>query len=244
MLFCIWILPIENDWLSESAKYISGAFEDIFERSGRKPRLLRTDLGSEFKNVFLRKTLQERNITHMYANHRTKAAFAERFIRTLKEKLWRYFTATNKERYVDRLQDFVRGYNRSVHSTTGVAPEKVNHYNGEKVWRRLYGHRLKGSRTAPGPRAHFAVGDRVRISRDKAIFSKGYSANWSREIFTVAVVKGGGGGIHRYVIEDGAGEVIKGTFKREELQKVATRERKVKRVVRRGRGSDAGRHVT
>lgn len=224
----------------KTGQTVASALRDIFTASKRAPRTIRSDLGGEFRNYFFQKLLRERGIQHFLANHRTKAAIAERFIRTLKTKLWRFFTATNTRRYIDKLDQFVEGYNNTKHSTTGLPPAHVTIYNSEDVWLKLYGHRL-------GKRSHkskpkFKAGDRVRVSTDKAIFDKGYSANWSSEIFMIKAIKGGMKAPFRYILQDEGGEDIVGVFKEEELQLVKVRKKIVSRVLKK-RGSDGRRAV-
>ena len=91
-------------------------------------------------------------------NEETKASVVERFNRSLKTRMWRYFTKKQTIRYVDALQDFVRSYNDSYHRSIGMAPSAVNGANQETVWQRLYGHDGGGT-------PKYRVGDRVRISK-------------------------------------------------------------------------------
>ena len=84
--------------------------------------------------------------------------------------MWRYFTKYQTVRYIDALQDFVQSYNDTYHRSIGMAPSQVNVANQEEVWQRLYGHDGKGV-------PKFKVGDRVRISKPKRRFEKGYMAN-------------------------------------------------------------------
>ena len=111
----------------------------------------------------------------MYSTYNEgKSVVAERFIRTLKNKLYKYMTATGKNVYYDVLDDVVNKYNNTKHSTIKMKPKDVKSDN-----KRVYidEHNEKYSR--------FKVGDRVRISKFKNIFAKGYTPNWSREIFIV-----------------------------------------------------------
>ena len=106
----------------------------------------------------------------MYSTYNEgKSVAAERFIRTLKNKLYKHMTATGKNVYYDVLDDIVNEYNNTKHSTIKMKPKDVG--NNKRV------HIEKRSR--------FKVGDRVRISKFKNIFAKGYTPNWSREIFIV-----------------------------------------------------------
>ena len=103
-----------------------------------------------------------------------KSVVAERFIRTLKNKLYKHMTATGKNVYYDALDDVVNEYNNTKHKIIKMKQKDVKNDNN-----RVYidEHNKKSARDN--------VGDRVRISKFKNIFSKGYTPNWSREIFFV-----------------------------------------------------------
>ena len=96
-----WVIPIKD----KTGRSTSEAFAKIFNK-GRIPRYLRTDAGKEFENATLQRLLKKKNVHHFTAKNRTKAAVVERFNRTLRAKLWKYFYATGKQRYVDVLSDF------------------------------------------------------------------------------------------------------------------------------------------
>ena len=110
----------------------------------------------------------------MYSTYNeAKSVVAERFIRTLKNKLYKYMTATGKNIYDYVLDDVVKEYNNTKHSTIKMKPIDVG--DNKRVY--IDEHNEKDSR--------FKVGDRVRISKFKNIFAKGYTPNWSKEIFIV-----------------------------------------------------------
>ena len=117
---------------------------------------------------------------HHFATHNgeTKASIVERFNRTLKTRMWRYFTNKQSVWYVDGLQDFVRSYNNTFHRTIGMALSEVNASNQEVVWQRLYGFESVGI-------PKYRVGDCVCISKAMRHFKKGYMANWTEELFTI-----------------------------------------------------------
>lgn len=207
-----WVVPMKN----KTAAVTAAAFSQIFAK-GRVPRNLRTDAGKEFENQTVQNLLKKRSINFYTARNRTKAAVVERFNKTLKTKMWKYFHATNKKRYIDVLEDLVKSYNASIHSVTKMAPKDVTPYNAEKVWRRMYGHLLTYRKDKP---PKFKVGDLVRIARQKGTFEKGYKDSWVNEFFTIHNVLANRLGRDRYVLHDEHDEPIIGTFKEEELQKV------------------------
>ena len=110
-----------------------------------------------------------------------KSVVAERFIRTLKNKLYKHMTGTGKNVYYDVLDDIVNEYNNTKHSTIKMKPKDVGDSTTKSSAiarnKRVYidEHNDKSAR--------YNVGDRARISKFKNIFAKGYTLNWSREIF-------------------------------------------------------------
>ena len=101
----------------------------------------------------------------MTRNPDVKAAIVERFNRTLKEKMWRYFTYKNSKHYIDVLQDLVRGYNNGYHSTIKMAPSSVTVFNASTAKKNMDSRYKTVER-----KATYAVGNLVRISRTKGTF--------------------------------------------------------------------------
>ena len=143
-------------------------------------------------------------------NEDTKAAVVERFNRTLKQKMYRYFTAKRTRRYVDVLPDLVHSYNNTHHRSIGMAPMEVTADNEDMVRERLYPLKPKTLRWK------FNVGDKVRISMQRRPFKKGYVGNWSEELFVVGTRLPTSP--VTYKLKDLAGDDIKGTFYTDELQ--------------------------
>ena len=111
----------------------------------------------------------------MYSTYNEgKSVVAERFIRTLKNKLYKHMTVTGKNVYYNDLDDAVSEYNNTKHSTIKMKPKYVGD-NNKRVY--IDEHNEKSAR--------YNVGDRIRISKFKNIFAKGYTPNWSKEIFIV-----------------------------------------------------------
>ena len=130
---------------------------------------------------------------------------AERFIRTLKNKLYKHMTATGKNIYYDVLDDVVNEYNNTKHNTIKMKPKDVGDNKGVYTDE----HNEKDSR--------FKVGDRVIISKFKNISAKGYTPNWSKEIFIVDKINDTVP--YTYKLKDLNGEEIIGSFYDKELQK-------------------------
>ena len=211
-----WCVPLKNKSASSLVTALKGLLVNI------APTTLQTDKGLEFLNRSVRRLLKEHGVHHFSThNEETKASIVERFNRTLKTRMWRYFTKYQTVRYIDALQDFVQSYNDTYHRSIGMAPSQVNAANQEEVWQRLYGHDGKGV-------PKFKVDDRVRISKAKRRFEKGYMANWSEELFTIREVHASDPPVYRLV--DDLGEVLDGTFYEPELQKVLVSKDKLYRV--------------
>jgi len=179
--------------------------------------MLQTDKGTEFLNSTFQSMLKRRNI-HFYTseNEDIKAAVIERFNRTLKTKMYKYFTFKNTWRYIDVLQHLVDSYNATHHRSIGMSPDEVTIDNEELIRSRLYP--LKS--TIEKPRWRYSVGDVVRIAMSRhSPFVKGYTDKWTRELFEIdsrlPTVP------PTYALKDMVGEPIKGKFYEQELQNVS-----------------------
>ncbi|GFT51545.1 uncharacterized transposon-derived protein F54H12.3 [Trichonephila clavipes] len=146
-------------------------------------------------------------------NNKAKASIVERFNRTLKTKMWKYFTEMNTKCYIDVLGKLVYSYNHTWHRSIRMEPSSVSEGNQTQVWLTLYGQSLKESKSI------FKVGDTVRISREKLNFEKGYTQNWTREIFSIHQILSRNPIVYR--VKDLSGEIIQSTFYPQELQKVS-----------------------
>lgn len=225
-----WAVPLKKKTGAEVVK----AFRGIF-KSGRKPIKLNTDQGTEFENRVVARFLREQRIYFFSTRSDKKAAVVERFNRTLKTKMWRYFTHKNTFKYIDVLQGFLQAYNQSKHRTIGMAPAEVNYNNESHVYVKLNGH----PQITKDIKYKFQVGDTVRISKQKAAFEKGYLPNWTEEIFSVESRYPRSPPV--YKIKDYKGELIEGTFYEAELQRVSKKddtyivEKILKREKRHGR---------
>ena len=185
--------------------FIVNAFNKIIKQSKRKPNKIWVDQRSEFYNNNFKKCLSENNIIMYSTFNEGKSVVAERFIRTLKNKLYKHMTATGKNVYYGVLDDIVNKYNNTKHSTIKMKPIDVK--DNKRVYIDEYNEKS----------ARFNVGDRVRISKFKNIFAKGYTPNWSREIFIVKKINDT---VHyTYNIKDLNDEEIIGRFYDRELQK-------------------------
>ena len=155
---------------SKSASRVADALGSVLQ--GEKYMYLQTDKGKEFYNETVRQLLQSKGIKHFSSENETiKASIVERFNKTIREKIHRYLTAQNSRRFLHILQDLVDTYNRTPHSSTGVAPNNVGPHNREEINQRLY-LSWRGSE-----RQDLSVGDFVRISKYRGAFKRGYTPN-------------------------------------------------------------------
>ena len=115
----------------------------------------------------------------MYStNNKERSVVAERFIRTIKNKIYKYMTSISKNVYIDKLDDIVKKYNNTYHTSIKIKPVdlKDNTY-------------IDFKKKVNDKNPKFRVGDHVRISKYKNIFTKGYMPNWSEKIFIIKKIK-------------------------------------------------------
>ncbi|CAB4026797.1 uncharacterized transposon-derived [Paramuricea clavata] len=224
-----WVVTLKN----KTGPTLVEAFKVILT-SGRKPKKIMTDQGTEFLNQHFQALMKE-DIELYNTYNETKASIVERLIHTLKTKMWRYFTARKTMRYVDMLPNLMYSYNHSVHRSIKTRPTDVTVGNEKKVWHTL----CDDHSVAKNVKYKFRIGDQVRISKMKRTFEKGYLPNFSKEIFTISKQ------IPRdppvYKLKDLDGEELKGTFYEKELQKIIKKDDvyKIEKILKkRGRGSN------
>ena len=211
-----WVVPLKD---KEGVSIVT-AFQSILKQSNRKPNKIWVDKGSEFYNASFKKWLQDNDIVMYSTNNEGKSVVAERFIRTLKNKIYKYMTSISKNVYIDKLDDIVNEYINTCHTTIKMKPIDVkdNTY-------------INTDKEINNKDPKFKVGDRVRISKYKNIFSKGYTPNWSEEVFVIKKVKNTVP--WTYVTNGLNGEEIMGTFYEKELQKTNEEEFRIEKVIRR-----------
>ena len=198
---------------------IVNAFQSVLNKSKRKPNKIWVDKGSEFYNASFKKWLQDNDIVMYSTYNEGKSVVAERFIRTLKSKIYKYMTSISKNVYIDKLNAIVNKYNNTYHTTIKMKPIDVkdNTYINTNKGINYKDPKFKG-------------GDYVRISKYKNIFAKGYMPNWSEEVFVVDKIKNTVP--WTYVINDLNGEEITGTFYENELQKTNQKEFRIEKVIK------------
>ena len=201
---------------------IVNSFQSVLNKSKRKPNKIWVDKGSEFCNASVKKWLQDNDVVMYSTNNEGKSVVAERFIRTLKSKIYKYMTSISKNVYIDKLNAIVNKYNNTYHTAIKMKPIDVkdNTY-------------INTNKEINYKDPQFKVGDYVRISKYKNIFAKGYMPNWSEEVFVVDKIKNTAP--WTYVINDLNGEEITGTFYENELQKTNQKEFRIEKIIKRKR---------
>ena len=196
---------------------------DVAEAIGKminqtKPRHIQTDLGKEFYNKIVKDLLKRNGIKHYSVNSQFKCALVERFNRTLREKLSRYFTHKGHKVWYNVLQNIIGTYNKSSHrGIFGLRPIEINERNEHQLWERIESQSNRQKiMTKELPLLNY-----VRISQisTNMPFKRNFEQNWSEEVFQII-------GIDKrmkpimYTIQDLNNEVIDGKFYREELQDI------------------------
>lgn len=226
-----WVEPIRD----KKAKTVAKAFDKILS-CGRVPRRLRTDRGSEFTGEDFQKYIKDKGIAHFTTHNEKQANYVERFIKTLKSKIYRYMISQNSPKYVHVLQKLVKSYNRTWHSGIQSEPFNVNKRNEKKLWWQMYWpkEKFKKRRVSKSKKGikiqkrkkitfKFKVGDRVRTTYVRRPLDRAYDSKWTAEIFKIHK-RYRRQGYPIYTLRDWYNDPVKGSFYQAELQKVDTRE--------------------
>ena len=208
-----WVRAQKSMTADETAKNL----DSIFSSMPFKPNRFASDKGTEFSpshpSIF--KILVEKYgmlIFKLGGEH--KASMAERFIRTLKTRIERFFTESNNFRWIDILQSLSEAINNSTNRSIGMAPNEVNDENRQEVFKKLY-----GQKTLP-PICRFSKGDRVRIPTKKNVFDKGYKPNWTDQLFVIDKVYNDGR-VCFYGVRELNGDMLERKYYSEELNLVS-----------------------
>jgi hypothetical protein len=210
----LWLRELKN----KKTETVRDALLDIFKVEETQPAFLWSDRGSEFVGRAMKEMLELRHIGLIHTTGVHKAAIVERCQRTLKNRMFRYFTYTHKKEYISNLQKFASAYNNSFHRSINTTPFKaykscnfstptINVKNSIKTKKR-----------------QFSIGTHVRLSRPNQTFRKGYSSGgWTREIFVVTKIYNHPSIVPMYKIKDLMNREIEGRFYTQELQRVIMR---------------------
>lgn len=233
-----FVFPIKK----KSGGELASAFRQLFTTF--IPANFQTDKGTEFKNKQVEEVMKQHNVNFYFSqNSDIKCGVVERFNRTFKGRMFKYFSSRGTRKYIDVLPLLVSAYNNSYHRTIKMAPNSVNDSNVETVFHNMYGYEEERNvlfKSRSENRVKFKVGDCVRLKYELKPMDKSYYPNWSDPIYTITVVIKG---LKRvmYRLKNEAGEEVPKRFYQEELQivdkdtgfriNVLRRDKKKKRVL-------------
>ena len=180
----------------------------------RIPEKVQTDNGTEFYNQKVQAFFKKHGVLHFSTHGDSHGAVVERFNKTLKTKMYRYFTAHNTLNCLSVLPTLVKSYNESFHRSMKEKPINGTADNAYEIWCKLYG--LKKN-TAKPPKCK--VGDKVRLNKKFRLFKKSYLPQWTEEVFLVKKIYTTQP-VVTYKLTEWDGEDIKGTFYEQDVQKV------------------------
>ncbi|CAB4026625.1 uncharacterized transposon-derived [Paramuricea clavata] len=192
-------------------KAVENVLTQFKERFGRYPKNGSIRRWKGILHVGVKTLLKDHDVHYFSTRTFRKAALVERFNRTLKTRMWKYFTENRTKVWVDILPALVRSYYKSTRRTIGMRPADVNEENKDEVWTRIYGYPLS---SFPNPK--FKVGDHVRVEIKHKNFEKGYEPNFDNEVYVITAVFRGDPNM--YSLKDPEdGEDILGRYYEQEL---------------------------
>ena len=222
-----WAIPLKNKSGAETVR----AFTELWNSGQKAPKFLWTDKGKEFINKQFYALLEEKKVHLYWTENEEKSCVVERWNRTIKRDMWKYFTKNRTGVYANILPDLIAKYNNTYHSSIKSTPSDARKpSNYQHVFDALYKSPRK-VRKKGEEEAKFHVGDEVRISKLKKKFEKGYTANWTEEVFKIVKVQPTLP--YTYKLEDTLGEAVKGTFYEPELQLAKPNTYRIEKVLRR-----------
>ena len=157
-----WTVPLETKF----GKEVTLAFRKLF-LANTPPSRLWTEKGTEFYNQQVKAVLAGNNVTLCSTENEENSSIVNRWNRTIKKKMWKYFTANNTQRYIDVLPNMVEKYKNTYHRSIKLTPSNAR--NPAKYQHVDNAHYAKvNARKTTSPKFH--IGDKVRITRKKGTF--------------------------------------------------------------------------
>ena len=228
-----WAIPLKT----KTGIAVRDALRQIFKH--HVPKKLWTDAGSEFYNNEVKALLKKHDITLYSTENEEKCSVVERWNRTIKTKLWKYFTANHTHKYIDVLDALIEKYNNTVNRAIGMTPTEARKpSNHGAVFRHLY---FKKMAKLGEKKPKFQIGDKVRLGVKKDLFEKSYVINWSDKIYTIKRVFATRP--ITYKVEDDKGVEHKGKFYEQDLQKTKVDEFRIQKVLKKKKNSALVRWV-
>ena len=161
-------IPVYRKDVKNMTEAVKELLKKFKERFGKYPNVVQFDEGKEFYNVGVRELFKSHNVNYFSTKSEKKAAIVERFNRTLKTIMWKYFYSKGTYGWVSVLDGFVGNYNNTKHTTIHMKPKDVDRKNQNEVWITLLDLDF-----GELPLPKFRVGDTVRVSKYKNVFKKG-----------------------------------------------------------------------
>ena len=174
----LWCVALKN----KSGLETSMGLKNIFSKMKYPVQTIIFDQGLEYVNTSVTNLLKERGIHSYHIMTKNKASSAERVNRTLKQTIFKMFTQHNTTKWTAYLDNLVENYNNTYHSSIKMNPAQVTWQNRQKVFKILF------PKESVIISCKLKIGDKVRISLTKNIFEKGFTKNWSQDIFTIVQV--------------------------------------------------------
>lgn len=208
-----WLIALKN----KSGKEVTDAMRSLFIKyPNRVPKNLQTDAGKEFYNQTFQSLMKSYHINHYSTFSVKKASIVERFNRTFLNRMWYEFSMLGSHKWLKLLQPIVDAYNSTVHRTIKMKPVDVKKTDEIRLLNTVY----RQNQTIDIfniKKQKFKLNDYVRISKYKNLFEKGYTPNWTAEVFKI--VRTLPTTPVTYTLKDLDDEIISGCFYDYELQK-------------------------
>lgn len=205
-----WTVALKNKTGIETTK----AMQSIFNESKRICKNCQSDNGKEFYNKHFSLLMKRYNINHYSTFSKLKASICERLNRTLLQKLWKKLHINGNHKWVNVLIKITAEYNNSVHRTIKMKPVDVNSTNEKQLLNTVY---VRNNSLNAAVKTKFHIGDKVRLSKHKHLFEKGYTPSWTTEIFQIDKILPTEPITH--ILRDLLNQPIHGAFYSHELQK-------------------------
>ena len=167
-----WVAPLKD----KKGITIVNAFQKVLDNSMKKPNKISVDKGCESYNSSFKKWLKDDDIEIYSTQNEEKSVVVERFIRTLKNKIYKHITAVSENVY--RMDDIINEYNNTYHRTIKMKPSEAK----DNIY-------IDSFKEVNDQDPKFKVDDHIRISNNKNICAKRYTENWSEEVFVIKEVE-------------------------------------------------------
>lgn len=202
-----WAVPLK----AKTGPDTTAGMEKIFKEGKRIPKKMWTDNGTEFFNKEFKALMKKHNIELYHTHSEIKNPLIERLNRTFRHKIHPRLWLQGNNKWVNILKEVVDEYNNTRHRTIKMSPADVNKSNEKKILNSVY----RNIKVIEKPK--FKVGDYVRLSTTKLTFEKGYTQNYSFEVFKITKVKMTNP--RTYLLEDVYHKPVAGQFYEQELIK-------------------------